>query len=165
MPELTMEIDLAAPPERVWSVLTDFAAYPEWNPYQSIDGKAEPLAVVTVSSRGLDGRAFPTARAGIWKLEPNRRLELGNGFPLWFASTRFFHLSESGRGTLLTHGARFSGLWAAWRFSHGHKIERLKPLYEAFGQALAQRLAGRKAPQPFQKNRHSRRASKAKGRG
>jgi uncharacterized protein YndB with AHSA1/START domain len=30
MPELTMEIDLAAPPERVWSVLTDFAAYPEW---------------------------------------------------------------------------------------------------------------------------------------
>ena len=163
MPELTVEIDLAAPPERVWSVLTDFAAYPEWNPYQTIDGKAESMAVVTLSLRGLDGRIFPTARAGIWKFEPNAKLEFLNGFPFWFSSTRFFHLSPSSRGTLLKHGARFSGLWAAWRFSHGHKIERLKPLYEAFGQALELRLSGRKAPKPFQKNRHSRRASKAKG--
>ena len=164
MPELIIEIALDAPPERVWSVLTDFAAYPEWNPYQTIEGKAEPMAVVTVSSRALDGSAFPTTRAGIWKFEPNEKLELLNGFPLWFASARFFHLAPSDRGTLLTHGVRFSGIWAAWRFSHGHKIERLMPFYEAFDHALVQRLAGRKAPGPFQKNRHSRRASKAKGR-
>ncbi len=162
MPELTIELDLAASPERVWSVLTDFAAYPEWNPYQTIEGTAEPLAVVIVSTRALDGRLFPTTRAGIWKFEPNERLEFLNGLPLWFSSTRFFHLSPSAKGTLLKHGVRFSGIWAAWRFSHSHKIERLAPLYEAFGQALVQRLAGRKAPQLFQKNRHSRRASKAK---
>ncbi len=26
------EIDIAAPPARCWEVLTDFAAYPQWNP-------------------------------------------------------------------------------------------------------------------------------------
>lgn len=162
MPEILLEIDLAAPPERVWAVLTDFARYPEWNPYQTIEGKAEPLAIVRVSSRGLDGRAFPTARAGVWKFEPNVRLEFLSGIPLWFTSTRVFQLSPSPGGTLLKHGARFSGLWAGWQFSHGHKIERLKPIYEAFQQALTNRLAGRKPSQPFSKNRHSRRASNAK---
>ncbi len=164
MPELAMQIDLAAPPEQVWSVLTDFAAYPEWNPYQTIHGKAEHMAVVTVSFKGLDGRAMPTTRVGIWKFVPNERLELFNGLPLWYTSTRFFHLSPSTNGTMLKHGIRFSGVRAAWQFSHGHKLVRLRPFYEAFEQALVHRLSGRQAPQPVQKNRKTRRASKARDR-
>lgn len=164
MPELVIQLDLAAPPEHVWSVLTDFAAYPQWNPYQTIEGKAEALAMVTVLSRGLDGRTLPTTRAAIWKFEPNARLEFGNGVPFWFASTRFFNLAPSAKGTLLTHGVRFSGVWATWRFSHTHRVERLRPLYEAFGQALVDRLAGRKRPKPSENNRQSRRASRAKQR-
>jgi uncharacterized protein YndB with AHSA1/START domain len=31
--ELVSSIDLAAPPERVWEVLVDFAAFPAWNPF------------------------------------------------------------------------------------------------------------------------------------
>lgn len=164
MPELTMQIELAATPERVWTVLTDFAAYPTWNPYQTIDGEAAHLAVVTMSFRGLDGRAFPKARVGIWKFEPNVTLELVNGLPLWYSSKRFFHLSPSARGTMLRHGIRFSGIRAAWQFSHGHDIARLRPIYEAIERALVQRLDDRHGPHPFQKNRRSRRASKAKDR-
>ena len=32
MIQVETEIDIAAPPERVWEVLTDFAAFPGWNP-------------------------------------------------------------------------------------------------------------------------------------
>ena len=33
MKEIHTEIEIHAPAERVWRVLTDFAAYPEWNPF------------------------------------------------------------------------------------------------------------------------------------
>jgi uncharacterized protein YndB with AHSA1/START domain len=31
--QLRAQVDIQASPERVWEVLTDFAAYPEWNPF------------------------------------------------------------------------------------------------------------------------------------
>ena len=38
--EIRAETVIAAPPEAVWRVLTDFAAYPDWNPFiRSIEGK------------------------------------------------------------------------------------------------------------------------------
>jgi hypothetical protein len=33
MTHIERSIDIATPPSTVWGVLTDFAAYPEWNPY------------------------------------------------------------------------------------------------------------------------------------
>jgi uncharacterized protein YndB with AHSA1/START domain len=31
--ELASEVEVDAPAERVWHLLTDFAAYPGWNPF------------------------------------------------------------------------------------------------------------------------------------
>jgi Polyketide cyclase / dehydrase and lipid transport len=33
--QLDSSIDIDAGPERVWEVLTDFGAYPEWNPFMA----------------------------------------------------------------------------------------------------------------------------------
>ena len=33
MQVVTSSIEIAASPERVWQVLTDFASYPKWNPF------------------------------------------------------------------------------------------------------------------------------------
>ena len=40
MDEIVTEIEIDASPEVVWTVLTDFEAYSEWNPALEIDGEA-----------------------------------------------------------------------------------------------------------------------------
>ena len=40
MPVIKTTIDIAASPEMVWRVLTDFPSYPKWNPFiRSVQGK------------------------------------------------------------------------------------------------------------------------------
>ena len=42
-------IDIAAPPWRVWRVLTDFDAYPAWNPFLTrVQGRPEQGARLRV---------------------------------------------------------------------------------------------------------------------
>lgn len=40
MIECSAEVEIPAPPRRVWEALIDFAAYPEWNPYIAVRGTA-----------------------------------------------------------------------------------------------------------------------------
>ena len=59
--QLQSEIEIDAGPERVWSSLTDFAAYPEWNPFiRFIRGTAEQGArlEVRIQPSGARGMTF-----------------------------------------------------------------------------------------------------------
>ena len=67
--QLQTEIEIAATPERVWSILTDFSAYPDWNPFiRSIRGAPEqgaPLEV-RIQPSGTKGMTFrPTVLTAI----------------------------------------------------------------------------------------------------
>lgn len=66
---LESEIDIAAPAERVWAILTDFPAYPDWNPFvRAIRGKPERGAslVVRLQPSGAKGMTFrPTLLAAV----------------------------------------------------------------------------------------------------
>ena len=58
---LEAEIEIGATPERVWSILTDFPAYPEWNPFiRFVRGVPEPGArlVVRIEPSGASGMTF-----------------------------------------------------------------------------------------------------------
>jgi hypothetical protein len=72
--ELRREIEIDAPPERVWAVLTDFAAYPEWNPFiRRISGEVREGArlEVLIEPPGARATTFkPTVRA----VQANREL-------------------------------------------------------------------------------------------
>lgn len=72
--ELRSEIEIQAPAEKVWRVLTDFASFPQWNPFirrVSGDARAGEQLDVYVQPSGASGFGFkPT----VLKVEPNREL-------------------------------------------------------------------------------------------
>jgi hypothetical protein len=107
------DIEINAPAALVWSILTDFAGMPSWNPFiTSISGELTQGArlAVTVAPPGKSGMSFkPT----LLSLRPERELRwLGRVlFPGIFDGEHYFLLeSMGGERTRLTHGENYSGL-------------------------------------------------------
>lgn len=80
MREIITEIQIAAPPERVWDILTDFIKYPLWNPFltrivgQPVAGR--PLYVEAL----LPGRGKKASfRPKVMVVELNRELRWKGG--------------------------------------------------------------------------------------
>lgn len=67
MKKITTAIEINAPAERVWEVLTDFDAFPQWNPFiKTIAGETKVGAKldVRIEPPGGKGMTFrPTVRA------------------------------------------------------------------------------------------------------
>ena len=74
MKELNNEVEINASAERVWQLLTDFAKFPQWNPFiQRVSGEPTTGAQlqVTIQPSGTHGT---TIRPTVLKVEPNREL-------------------------------------------------------------------------------------------
>jgi hypothetical protein len=74
MKELRTEIEIQAPAERVWQLLTDFASFPQWNPFirrASGEAKTGVRLEVRIQPSGARGMTF---RPTVLKAEPNREL-------------------------------------------------------------------------------------------
>ena len=112
MRRIDTTIDIAASPAAVWSVLVDFAAYPDWNPFiRRLQGEARVGArlEVTVQPPGGSAMTFkPTVRAA----EPNRELRwLGRVLvPGLFDGEHGFRLEAIPSGCRFHHGENFGGL-------------------------------------------------------
>lgn len=112
--EIRTEIEIAASGATVWKILTDFARYPEWNPFiVKIQGEIAPDARLSVTLSLPETGTERTFRPRIVHLEAEQELRWRGH--LWvrglFDGEHFFRLSgtESG-GTRLVHGENFSGL-------------------------------------------------------
>jgi hypothetical protein len=74
MKELHTEIEIEASAERVWALLTDFASYPQWNPFiRSISGQPAPGERLEVRIEPPGGRGM-TFKPKVLNAEPNREL-------------------------------------------------------------------------------------------
>jgi hypothetical protein len=70
--QLQAEVEVQASPERVWEVLTDFAAYPDWNPFiVKASGELVPGARLELHMR-LAGRRPMTLRPEVLDADPGR---------------------------------------------------------------------------------------------
>ena len=74
MPELHADILIQAPSPTVWRVLTDFAGFPDWNPFlRNVTGDLMPGASLTVRIQPPATRA-KTFHATVLNVERHREL-------------------------------------------------------------------------------------------
>ena len=74
MKQLHTEIEIDAPAKRVWELLTDFASYPQWNPFiRYISGHPAPGERLQARPEPPGGRAM-TFKPKVLTAEPNREL-------------------------------------------------------------------------------------------
>jgi hypothetical protein len=105
------EILIQASPQRVWSVLTDFAAYPDWNPFiVSLAGKPEWGERLAVHIRTQDGKGHRFRPVVLQATAPTRLRWLGRvGVPGLFDGEHDFELQPEAGGTRLLQRESFQG--------------------------------------------------------
>jgi hypothetical protein len=137
--EILTEIAIDAPPERVWAVLTDFAAYPDWNPFlRSISGELVAGARIDVRMTPGAGRAY-RFRPRLQAVVAGRELRwLGRaGVRGLFDGEHAFTLVPlAGGRTLLRQHERFSGLLVPLV---GGMLARTRRAFDAMNLALKER--------------------------
>jgi hypothetical protein len=113
--QLHAEVEIEATPDRIWSVLTDFAAYHDWNPFiVQATGQPVPGTRLELQMR-LSGRRPTTIRPEVLEADPARRLRwLGRLLlPGLFDGEHTFTIQPAGPGrTRLTQHEEFRGLLA-----------------------------------------------------
>jgi hypothetical protein len=111
--ELRTEVEIDAEPARVWGVISDFARYPEWNPFITrIEGELREGARIQVTMSLPEGGEH-TLKPTIARAEPDQELRwLGHLLCKGVLDgEHFFRLEplDSGR-TRFVHGENFDGL-------------------------------------------------------
>ncbi|MBP7703716.1 MAG: SRPBCC domain-containing protein [Caulobacter sp.] len=127
------EIEIAAPPAKVWRILCDFPAYPRWHPYRAIVGQAalgERLSMM-IGPNPAD-RQKASARIGVFKPEEELAFDSGTFLGRWRETLLF---EPTPRGTLLRRRTKLTGL-AALVFSFGKWRSNLRSAYVASDKAL-----------------------------
>ena len=131
MTSYRVETTIAAPAETVWEILTDAAAYPEWNPavvrVEGTIGSGEKIKVVATVN---PDRAFPVTVSG-WS--PPNSMVWSGGMPLGlFKGVRTFTLRPDEQGnTVFVMEEVYSGLLA------GMITRSIPDLTESFDQYAA----------------------------
>ena len=138
MRSISTTVDIAATPERVWAVLADLAAYPDWNPFiRSASGKLAEGARLTLRMVPAEGRAM-TFRPTVLVARPGELLRwIGRLImPGIFDGTHQFALQDLGGRTRLTQSETFRGLLIPFT---GRTIARTETDFRALNQALKER--------------------------
>jgi len=112
MREISAAVDIKAKPERVWEVLTDFARYPEWNPFiREASGAARVGETLTLRMFPEGGRPM-TFKPKVLVAEEGAELRwIGRLIlPGIFDGEHRFALSAQGDGTRVVQSEKFTGL-------------------------------------------------------
>lgn len=136
--EIVTEIDVDAPPARVWEVLTDFESFPEWNPFVR-EAAGEPVAgsrlKVQIHPPRGKGNTF---RPSVIVADANRELRwLGRVLiPGLADGEHIFEIESRENGTRFIQREEFRGpLWSLLKGT----LEKTEQGFHAMNSALKER--------------------------
>lgn len=111
--EIKTEIQIAASPEKVWAILTDFEAYPTWNPFiKSLTGDVNVGNTITarIEPPKANGMTF---KPKVLAFEANQEFRwIGHLLvPGLFDGEHRFQLIDNGNGTTtFIQSEKFKGI-------------------------------------------------------
>ncbi len=103
-------VEIDAPQDKVYAVLADLEAYPEWNPYhRKVEGKFEEGSDMTIHVKRPDGKEVKVP-PHMMSIVENEEIVWGGGIKGIFYGVHSFLLETQPNGkTLLKHNEDFSG--------------------------------------------------------
>lgn len=114
MKSLHTEIIINAPAEKVWSVLTNFEKFPEWNPFiLSIEGKQEAGTQLRVVLN--NGKGTSVFKPRVMVFERDKTFEWLGSLPIpgIFNGRHYFKIVKIiEKQVRFVHGEEFNGLLA-----------------------------------------------------
>ena len=130
--EARAEVDIQASPGLVWAILTDFSAYPIWNPYiYPARGEARPGEHLEITLHR--GRSSETFEATVLTAQPNRELSW-SGRMIGFERIQTFTIQKVGpRRVRLISRELFRGFLV---LTHGQVANDAQHGLEMMGRAL-----------------------------
>lgn len=140
MQTITTEIKIMAPPEKVWSFITDIDKWHEWSPIViASQGEASVGSTLTITMIGKEaGKDGPKYSPKIIQLdEPNYfhwRAHMMAGFI--FSNDKIIELEKTATGTKVTHKETFKGLMTA--MMKGQMDKGVPPMLNKMNEALKQ---------------------------
>jgi len=136
--EIKTEIEITAPPQKVWSIISDINNWREWSPIiKESHGTAFVGSELTITMIGKEeGKNGPKYNPVITELEePNYlrwRAHMLTGFI--FTNDKIIELEETGSGTRLIHKELFKGLLAP--IFCGQMEKGVPPMLDSMNKAL-----------------------------
>ena len=139
MKEVNASVDIAASPERVWSVVSDFDAFPAWNPFMTrASGQLREGSRLDITIEPPGGKPM-NFKPKVLRVDPEHEIRwLGRLLvPGLFDGEHSLTVAPSPTGgSTFTQRERFTGV-LTW-FS-GKLFERTHSGFEAMNLALKQR--------------------------
>lgn len=139
--EIRTSVAIAASAEQVWAVLSDFAAYSEWNPFiRRIDGWPERGQRLAVEIAPPGGKVMNFRPRVLEAVRPERLSWRGRMVlpGLFDGDHHFFIEQHDDGGVRFHHGEQFRGLMVP--FVKKSLEAEVRPGFEAMNQALKARV-------------------------
>lgn len=136
MKKFSATITINASPETIWTILTDAAGYPEWDPNADrIEGTIALGEQIKAFTKLSPGRAFPVI---VTEFDPPKKMTWVGGMPMGlFKGERVFTLEPTGDGAVkFTVREVFSGLLLP---IFGRTVPDLDPVFAEFAAGLKSR--------------------------